>query len=276
MPKPNKIRAHYVLSTHWDREWYQSFQNFRFQLVRLLDRVVDGLEDGRLHGPFQTDGQAIILEDYLEIRPDRRSKLEELAQAGRMVIGPWYVLPDEFLVSGESLVRNLRLGRNIARDYGVEPSNAGFVCDLFGHNSQMPQIFAGFGINAGLIWRGINHLQSRHVRWRSPDGTELLAYRFPVGGYCDFAFQVRHAREYDSTTTPARVAEDLRAYLRHEAEHTEVDPICSSTAETTRSGISRSRLCSTTQARRTSLRSSTPASTPILPRRCLRPTASAP
>ncbi|MDI9549150.1 MAG: glycoside hydrolase family 38, partial [Chloroflexota bacterium] len=225
MPKPNKIRAHYVLSTHWDREWYQSFQNFRFQLVRLLDRVVDGLEDGRLHGPFQTDGQAIILEDYLEIRPDRRSKLEELAQAGRMVIGPWYVLPDEFLVSGESLVRNLRLGRNIARDYGVEPSNAGFVCDLFGHNSQMPQIFAGFGINAGLIWRGINHLQSRHVRWRSPDGTELLAYRFPVGGYCDFAFQVRHAREYDSTTTPARVAEDLRAYLRHEAEHTEVDPI---------------------------------------------------
>ena len=225
MPKPRKIRAHYVLSTHWDREWYQSFQNFRFQLVRLLDRVVDGLEDGRLQGPFQTDGQAIILEDYLEIRPDKRSKLEELAQAGRMVIGPWYVLPDEFLVSGESLVRNLRLGRSIARGYGVEPSNAGFVCDLFGHNSQMPQILAGFGINGGLIWRGINHLQSRHVRWRSPDGTELLAYRFPVGGYCDFAFQVRHARDYETPTTAARVAEDLRAYLRHEAEHTEVDPI---------------------------------------------------
>ncbi len=73
MPKPNKIRAHYVLSTHWDREWYQSFQNFRFQLVRLLDRVVDGLEVGRLHG-LRTDGQTIILEDYLEIRPDRRNE----------------------------------------------------------------------------------------------------------------------------------------------------------------------------------------------------------
>ncbi|MCB0049978.1 MAG: hypothetical protein KDE24_10605, partial [Caldilinea sp.] len=140
------LRAHYVLSTHWDREWYQSFQNYRYQLVCLLDRVLAGLEDGRLRGPFQTDGQAIILEDYLEIRPERRSELERLAQAGKLVIGPWYVLPDEFLVSGEALIRNLRLGREIARSFGVEPSNAGFVCDLFGHNSQMPQIFAGFGI----------------------------------------------------------------------------------------------------------------------------------
>ena len=94
-----KLRAHYVLSTHWDREWYQSFQNFRYQLVRLLDRVIAGLEDGRLRGPFQTDGQAIILEDYLEIRPDRREQLQRLARAGKLVIGPWYVLPDEVLVS---------------------------------------------------------------------------------------------------------------------------------------------------------------------------------
>ncbi len=66
----NKLRAHYVLSTHWDREWYQSFQNYRYQLVALLDQIIEGLENGRLRGPFQTDGQAIILEDYLEIRPE--------------------------------------------------------------------------------------------------------------------------------------------------------------------------------------------------------------
>jgi alpha-mannosidase len=222
---PSKLRAHYVLSTHWDREWYQSFQNFRYQLVRLLDRVIAGLEDGRLRGPFQTDGQAIILEDYLEIRPERREQLQRLARAGKLVIGPWYVLPDEFLVSGESLIRNLRLGRQIARDFGTDPSNAGFVCDLFGHNSQMPQIFGGFGIHAGLIWRGLNHLQSRHVRWRGADGTELVAYRFPGGGYCDYTFQVRHAREHQLQVTPATVHADLDQYLRFEAEHTEVDPI---------------------------------------------------
>ena len=225
MAAPTRLRAHYVLSTHWDREWYQSFQNYRYQLVRLLDRVLAGLEDGRLRGPFQTDGQAIILEDYLEIRPERRSELERLAQAGKLVIGPWYVLPDEFLVSGEALIRNLRLGREIARGFGVEPSNAGFVCDLFGHNSQMPQIFAGFGIRGGLIWRGLNHLQTRHVRWRGADGTELAAYRFPSGGYCDYTFQVRHAFEHAVQPTGDSVRADLDAYLRHEAEHTEVDPI---------------------------------------------------
>lgn len=222
---PTRLRAHYILSTHWDREWYQSFQNYRYQLVRLLDRVLAAAEDGRLRGPFQTDGQAIILEDYLEIRPDRRNQLAQLAQAGKLVIGPWYVLPDEFLVSGEALIRNLRLGRQIARSFGVEPSQAGFVCDLFGHNSQMPQLLAGFGIRSGFIWRGINHLQTRHVRWRGADGTELLAYRFPSGGYCDYTFKVRHALEHTVAPDAARVHADLDAYLRYEAEYTEIDPI---------------------------------------------------
>jgi len=225
MTAPTRLRAHYVLSTHWDREWYQSFQNYRYQLVHLLDRVLAAAEDGRLHGPFQTDGQAIILEDYLEIRPERREQLVRLAQAGKLVIGPWYVLPDEFLVSGEALIRNLRLGRQIARSFGVEPSQAGFVCDLFGHNSQMPQLLAGFGIRGGFIWRGVNHLQTRHVRWRGADGTELLAYRFPSGGYCDYTFKVRHALEHAVTPDAARVHADLDAYLRYEAEHTEIDPI---------------------------------------------------
>ncbi len=220
-----RLRAHYVLSTHWDREWYESFQYFRHRLVSLLDNVLAGLEDGRLRGPFQTDGQAIILEDYLEIRPERRPQLERLAAAGKLVIGPWYVLPDEFLVSGESLIRNLQRGRRIAREYGASPSNAGFVCDLFGHNSQMPQIFAGFGIQGGFIWRGLNHLQTRHVRWRGADGTELPAYHFPAGGYCDYAFQIRHARSHAYTPDTDHVASDLRSYLEYEAEHTEVDAI---------------------------------------------------
>ncbi|MCB0070661.1 MAG: hypothetical protein KDE20_04350 [Caldilineaceae bacterium] len=214
-----------MLSTHWDREWYQSFQNYRYQLVRLLDQVIEGFENGRLRGPFQTDGQAIILEDYLEIRPGRRDQLQRLAQEGKLVIGPWYVLPDEFLVSGESLVRNIRLGREIARSFGVEPSQAGFVCDLFGHNSQMPQIFAGFGIQGGFLWRGLNQTQTRHVRWRGADTTELACYRFPHGGYCDYTFQVRHAREHARTNTTDQVKADLQRYLEYEAEHTEVDPI---------------------------------------------------
>ena len=145
----------YVLSTHWDREWYQSFQDYRQRLVQLVDLILDeGFKGGQLKGPFQTDGQAIIIEDYLEVRPERAQEIQQAAAAGQLAIGPWYVLPDEFIVSGESIIRNLALGRSIARALGGVPSSAGFACDLFGHISQLPQIFAGFSIRAGLVWRG--------------------------------------------------------------------------------------------------------------------------
>lgn len=135
-----KRRVHYVLSTHWDREWHHTFQDFRYYLVKLFNDVLEGWENGSLKGPFQTDGQAIILEDYLEIHPEKRPLIEKHVKAGRLVVGPWFVMPDEFTISGESIIRNLRLGREVAREFGGEPSSAGFMCDIFGHISQMPQI----------------------------------------------------------------------------------------------------------------------------------------
>ena len=220
-----KRRVHFVLSTHWDREWHQPFQDFRYRLVQLLDRVLAGLQDGRLKGPFTTDGQALVMEDYLEIRPERRAAIERMVREGRLVVGPWYAMPDEFLVSGESLVRNLRMGRDLARSLGGMPSAAAFVCDIFGHNSQLPQIMAGFGIHGGLIWRGTNHIQSRHIRWRGADGTVMPCYRFGAVGYSSYAYSVRHAFEPDTPFEADQVAGDLDAYLDAEAAATEIDPI---------------------------------------------------
>ena len=131
------------------------------------------------------------------------------------MIGPWYVLPDEFLVSGESLIRNLRLGRQIARSFGAQPSNAGFVCDIFGHNSQMPQIFGGFGIHGGLIWRGDQPPADaprplargrRHRAGRLPlPRRRLLRLRLPGRAM---------PREHQLQVTPATVNHDLDEYLR--------------------------------------------------------------
>ncbi|CAN5484668.1 glycoside hydrolase family 38 C-terminal domain-containing protein [soil metagenome] len=223
--KAAQRNVHYVLSTHWDREWHQTFQNFRYRLVRLMDRVIDGLENGELRGPFQTDGQTIILDDYLEIRPERRGAVERLAREGKLIIGPWFVLPDEFLVSGEAHIRNIRLGREIAREYGGEPSKAGWVCDLFGHISQMPQIFAGFGIDTAFLWRGVNLHGKRHLLWTGADGTEILCYKFDHFGYCDYAFKVRQAHKPDAHFDAARTHEDLDAYIASEAAETETDAI---------------------------------------------------
>ena len=220
---PRKV--HYVLSTHWDREWYQTFQDYRFRLVQLLDNVLDGWQREDLCGPFQTDGQAIILEDYLEVRPERTEQVRSLVQDGHFRVGPWYVLPDEFLVSGESLIRNLLLGRAVARKFGAEPSDAGFLCDMFGHNSQMPQILAGFDIRGAFLWRGINLVDRRLFRWRGADGTELPAYRFGQIGYCSFAAQVRGARPELPQPTLEEIEDRLQAYLDDENERTELGPI---------------------------------------------------
>jgi alpha-mannosidase len=218
-------KAHYVVSTHWDREWYQPFQDYRYRLVQLLDRVLEGWQREDLCGPFQTDGQAVVIEDYLEVRPERAEQIQQLVREGRFVVGPWYVLPDEFLVSGESLVRNLRLGRETARRLGGQPSSAGFMCDMFGHNSQMPQILAGFGIRGGFLWRGINLIDQHLFRWRGADGTELPVYRFGKIGYCSYAVQVRGCNSYEVRPTPDEVETRLQAFLEEENEKTAVGPL---------------------------------------------------
>ncbi|MHB1293889.1 MAG: glycoside hydrolase family 38 N-terminal domain-containing protein [Anaerolineae bacterium] len=218
----SKRRLHYVLSTHWDREWYQPLMDYRYRLVHLLDRVIEGFASGRLKGPFQCDGQAIMLDDYLEVRPERRALIEQLAREGKFVIGPWYVLPDEFLVSGESIVRNLRLGRQVARDFGGTPSRAGFACDMFGHNSQMPQIYTKMGIPFGFQWRGTNLTENRHFIWRGADGTEMPNYRFGRVGYCSYALLVRHP---GGVFDPEIFVHDLEEFIQRMDKQTQVDPI---------------------------------------------------
>ncbi len=224
-PSAKLRKVHYVLSTHWDREWYQTFQDYRRRLVNLLDRQLDDIERGAVKGPFTTDGQAIILADYLEIRPERRAQIEQYATSGKLNIGPWYVLPDEWLVSGESIIRNLRLGREIARAYGGKPSSAGFVCDLFGHISQLPQIAKGFGIGAGLIWRGLEPRKTAHILWRGADGTELPCYRFGRAGYCDYSWDVRRNTEYRVTFDKKQALADIKAFLAKEAARTAIPPM---------------------------------------------------
>src|SRR3954465_2555614 len=100
--------AHYVASTHWDREWYESFQGYRMRLVSLLDEVIATIERDPAYKTFTVDGQVIPVLDFLEIRPERADTVRKLVKDGRLKLGPWFVMPDEWLVSGESLVRNLQ------------------------------------------------------------------------------------------------------------------------------------------------------------------------
>ena len=170
MAEVSDFRYLVVPHTHWDREWYLPFEQFRLRLGAVVDGVLDTLERDASFTSFTLDGQAIVLEDYLDVRPENEARLRALLAAGRLAVGPSYVLPDEILVGGESLVRNLLLGRGVCRRFGVEPSGAGYLPDSFGHPAQLPQILAGFGIRTFLFSRGLgDELDDVGVvfRWRA-------------------------------------------------------------------------------------------------------------
>ena len=169
-----KWRLVVVSHTHWDREWYLPFEQFRIRLVGMVDRLLNILQREPNFHHFTLDGQAIVLEDYLEIRPERRRELERYIGDGRILNGPWYVMPDEFLVDPEALIRNLLRGHRLAGQLG-EVMKVGYLPDTFGHIAQMPQILRGFGIDSAVIWRGVGTRAERsEFLWKSPDGSEVL------------------------------------------------------------------------------------------------------
>jgi mannosylglycerate hydrolase len=176
------MRAFLVSHTHWDREWYRTFQEFRARLVDAVDRVLDlcAADPGYR---FLLDGQSIALEDYAEIRPGRVAELRARIAEGRIAIGPWYVQPDSLLPAGESHVRNLLEGRRAGEAFGTV-SRVAYTPDSFGHPAQFPQLFAGFGCSAFVYWRGHGNELDRlpaEWDWVAPDGTALLACHLGKG-----------------------------------------------------------------------------------------------
>lgn len=187
----DKKVIHVISHTHWDREWYMPFEAHRFKLVEFFDRLLDTLDNDPTFKSFHLDGQAIVIEDYLEVRPEMREKIEKYIEEGRLVSGPWYILQDEYLVDGESNVRNMIIGRQVAAKYG-KVSDIGYFPDAFGNIGQAPQILRGFDIDCVAFGRGTSPRKgdrydsgeenygknTSEIIWRSPDGSEVIGTVF--------------------------------------------------------------------------------------------------
>lgn len=188
---PHAEIGHVICLTHWDREWHYPIWEQRRWLVHMMDTLLDVLErEPRYHG-YLLDGQSVLVEDYLAIRPEHRERLVQQVRAGRIQIGPWYTLPDEYPVDGECLVRNLLWGRRIADRYGG-CMRIGLTTFGWGQTAQMPQIYAGFGIDTILNGKGISRERAPECEflWAAPDGTTLLTSRFGDYGRANFFFYV--------------------------------------------------------------------------------------
>lgn len=199
---------HLVSHTHWDREWYQTFQQFRLRLVHVLDQLLEIFEADPDYRAFLLDGQTILLGDYLAIRPEKLEKLAHAIRLGRLFTGPWRIMPDEFLISSESIVRNLLAGRREAKLYG-KPMPVGYSPDPFGHIGQMPQILNGFGIQSAVLMRGLED-EPCELWWEAPDGSRVLL-AFLHDGYANAAsLPVSQPEVFLSEVQ--RVADELRPH----------------------------------------------------------------
>jgi len=205
------ITAHVVSHTHWDRAWYWTFEQTRVRLVQLMDQLLALMRADAGYRHFVLDGQMAMVQDYLAIRPEQTATIRRMAREGRLLLGPFFVLPDLFIPSGESLVRNLRAGRDAAKPLGPV-MKLGYLPDPFGHPAQLPQLLAGFGIKGMLFSRGLGDEADRldaDFFWDAPDGSRILATH-QVQGYGnleEFGQPPRHGREPRPPISAAQGAE---------------------------------------------------------------------
>jgi mannosylglycerate hydrolase len=180
---------HLIPHTHWDREWYLPRPVFHARLVPMLDDLIARLQTdgGGALRSFLLDGQTVIVEDYLRARPERESDLRALVKTGRLQVGPWYVLADELIPSGESLIRNLLLGAADAERLGGR-LDVLYSPDAFGHPAALPTLAREFAIKFGVLWRGLGvssepGAERDLYRWSGPDGRDILLWHLPRDGY---------------------------------------------------------------------------------------------
>ncbi len=210
---------HLIPHTHWDREWYLAHGAFHARLIAVIDDLLARLQAEPEFRSFLLDGQTVLIEDYLRVRPDRELDIQKLVRAGRIQLGPWYVLADELIPSGEALVRNLLLGARDAERFGGR-SEVLYSPDAFGHPSIWPTLGRGFGLDCGALWRGRGGRPGEDrdlFRWRAPDGSELLVYHLPPQGYEVGSGLVAEPRYLAHTWLELRASLEERATSSHVA-----------------------------------------------------------
>ncbi|MED5247460.1 glycoside hydrolase family 38 C-terminal domain-containing protein [Priestia sp. LL-8] len=217
----NIKEVHILNHTHWDREWYETFEEFRYKLRNGLRYIQDLLETGRIEN-FFLDGQTIVLDDYREVvSKEEYNHLVSFIKEGKIQVGPWYLLADEFLVSGESILKNLELGIGKAESY-YSNNHIGYLPDTFGHNSQMPQIFQGYHIDSAIVWRGAVSKTFENT-WQGADGSRVFTFVLPLfeGYYQTF---LKHSDYKDKTKSylqgNAPYLVHGKALLMNGADHT--------------------------------------------------------
>lgn len=191
METRHKETGHIISHTHWDREWRVPIWHARLRLIRMIDSLLDFLDDNKEFNHFVFDGQVVGIEDYLEFRPEKKKQVLEAIKNGRIDIGPWYNLPDEYPAYGETLVRNLLTGVERTTEM-ANCLDIAYTTFGWGQTAQFPQIFKGFGIDFVVVGKHVSKARAPESEfiWASPDGTEIMATRLGESSRANLFFTV--------------------------------------------------------------------------------------
>lgn len=174
-------QMHVYSHTHWDDEWYFTSSESLVQLVYHMDEVITALENGILKN-YLLDSQVSILEEYLQVMPEKKETVKKLVSEGKLMVGPWYTQTDELIISGECIARNLLYGIQSAKSLG-KCMMIGYLPDSFGQSKDMPKLYNQFDIHRAIFWRGVPRdvCNRREFYWNSEDGSRVLCYNIKDG-----------------------------------------------------------------------------------------------
>lgn len=185
-----KKKVHIISHSHWDREWYLPYEQHHMRLVELMDDLLMLFETDPEFKSFHLDGQTIPLDDYLAVRPERREAVHAATESGKLKVGPFYILQDDFLISAEANTRNMLVGLDESKQWG-NPVMLGYFPDTFGNMGQAPQLMKQADINAVAYGRGVKTTGFNNVVvdeayvsnyseliWQGADNTEIFSILF--------------------------------------------------------------------------------------------------
>lgn len=186
-----KKKVHIISHSHWDREWYMAYEQHHMRLINLINDLLKLFKTNPDFHNFHLDGQTIILDDYLQVRPDKKAELQEAISQGKLRIGPFYILQDDFLTSSESNVRNMLVGKEDCDKWGASVP-LGYFPDTFGNMGQTPQLMKEANLSTAAFGRGIrptgfnNQVNTddnfsspfSEMTWRGPDGSDITGLLF--------------------------------------------------------------------------------------------------
>lgn len=191
MARPEPV-LHAIGNAHidpvWLWRWPEGLETIRATFRSALDRMSE-------YPDFAFCGSSAAFYALLEeADPAMLAEIVERVREGRWeIVGGWWVQPDANIPCGESLVRQALYGQRwFQRVFGVM-ATVGYNPDTFGHPGTLPQLLGGAGLTRYVFMRPGPHekeIPSSVFRWRSPDGSEVMAARI-ARAYCSWGEDLR-------------------------------------------------------------------------------------